>query len=137
MPVIFAGTVKENLLIGCRLAEKEEPGADAVQAIMSRVGLEKEISADAARLSGGEKQRVALARVMLMEPEVMLLDEPSASLDEETEVLIFDLVTEFCCERCKTLIMVTHSEKGFTGYYDTLIRIRDGRVDEVAHERGR
>jgi putative ABC transport system ATP-binding protein len=134
MPVIFAGTVKENLLIGCRLAEKEEPGADAVQAIMSRVGLEKELSADAARLSGGEKQRVALARVMLMEPEVMLLDEPSASLDEETEVRIFDLVTEFCCERCKTLIMVTHSEKGFTGYYDTLIRIRDGRVEQVTRE---
>jgi putative ABC transport system ATP-binding protein len=136
MPVIFAGTVGENLLIGCRLAEKEEPAADAVQAIMARVGLDKELSADAARLSGGEKQRLALARVMLMDPEVMLLDEPSASLDEETEVLIFDLVTEFCCERCKTLIMVTHSEKGFTGYYDALVRIRDGRVERITRKRG-
>jgi len=136
MPVIFAGTVRENLLIGSRLAEKEEPSPDAVQAIMIRVGLDKELSADAARLSGGEKQRMALARVMLMDPEVMLLDEPSASLDEETEVLIFDLVTEFCRERCKTLIMVTHSEKGFTGYYDTLVRIRDGQVQQVAHEGG-
>jgi len=133
MPVIFTGTVRENLLIGCRLAEKEEPAPDAVQAIMARVGLNKELSADAARLSGGEKQRLALARVMLMDPEVMLLDEPSASLDEETEVLIFDLVTKFCCERCKTLVMVTHSEKGFTGYYDTLVRIRDGRVAQITH----
>jgi len=133
MPVIFAGTVRENLLIGSRLAEKEEPAADAVAAIMTRVGLEKDFADDAARLSGGEKQRMALARVMLMDPEVMLLDEPSASLDEETEVLIFDLVTEFCRERCKTLIMVTHSEKGFTGYYDTLVRIRDGQVQQVTH----
>lgn len=133
-PVIFAGTVRENLLIGCRLAEKEEPAPGAVQAIMARVGLDKELSADAARLSGGEKQHLALARVMLMDPEVMLLDEPSASLDEETEVLIFDLVTAFCCERCKTLIMVTHSEKGFTGYYDTLVRIRDGRVEQITHK---
>lgn len=66
----------------------------------------------------------------------MLLDEPSTSLDEETEILIFDLVTEFCRERCKTLIMVTHSERGFTGYYDALVRIRDGQVEKVTHKSG-
>ena len=136
LPVIFAGTVQENLLIGNRLAEKQEPKPDAVQAIMNRVGLDKDPSTGAAQLSGGEKQRLALARVMLMDPEVLLLDEPSASLDEETEIRIFDLVTEFCRERCKTLIMVTHSEKGFTGYYDTLVRIRDGRVDQVTRKSG-
>jgi putative ABC transport system ATP-binding protein len=134
MPVIFPGTVGDNLLTGCRFAEKEKPSAEDVTAIMGRVGLDKELSADAARLSGGEKQRLALARVMLMDPEVMLLDEPSASLDEETEVRIFDLVTEFCRECCKTLVMVTHSEKGFTGYYDTLIRISDGRIDQVSRK---
>lgn len=137
MPVIFPGTVRENLLIGSRLAEKESPTPDEVRAIMSRVGLDKDLSADAAQLSGGEKQRLALARVMLMDPEVMLLDEPSASLDEETEARVFDLVTEFCRERCKTLIMVTHSEKGFTGYYDTLIRIRDGKVQQVTRKSGK
>ena len=136
MPVIFPGTVRENLLIGSRLAEKEEPEADAIAAIMNRVGLDKDLSADAAQLSGGEKQRLALARVMLMDPEVLLLDEPSASLDEETEARVFDLVTEFCRERCKTLIMVTHSAKGFTGYYDTLIRIRDGKLEQVTHKSG-
>ncbi len=136
MPVIFPGTVRENLLIGCRLAEKEEPAEDSIQAMMTRVGLGKEMTADAAQLSGGEKQRLALARVMLMDPEVMLLDEPSASLDEETEKLIFDLVTDFCREKCKTLVMVTHSEKGFTGYYDALVRIRNGRVDQVTRKRG-
>ena len=135
MPVIFGGTVGENLLIGCRLAERETPQPQAVTAIMSRVGLDKQLDADAGQLSGGEKQRLALARVMLMDPEVMLLDEPSASLDEETEILIFDLVTEYCRECCKTLVMVTHSERGFTGYYDTLIRIREGRVEGVTHKR--
>ena len=137
MPVIFGGSVGENLLIGCRLAEKRQPSEEAVRAIMSRVGLDKEPDGDAAQLSGGEKQRLALARVMLMDPEVMLLDEPSASLDEETESLIFDLVTGYCRERGKTLVMVTHSERSFTGYYDTLIRIRGGRVDQITGDRGR
>jgi putative ABC transport system ATP-binding protein len=137
MPVIFPGTVRENLLIGSRLAEKQEPAAEDIQAIMRRVGLDKDLSTDAAQLSGGEKQRLALARVMLMDPEVLLLDEPSASLDEETEARVFDLVTEFCRERCKTLVMVTHSEKGFTGYYDCLIRIRDGKVQQVIRRSGK
>jgi putative ABC transport system ATP-binding protein len=131
MPVIFPGTVEENLLIGCRLAEKEPPGRESIGSMMARVGLGTDLASDADRLSGGEKQRLALARVMLMDPEVLLLDEPSASLDEQTERLIFELVTDFCRERCKTLVLVTHSEKEFTGYYDALIRIKQGRVDEV------
>lgn len=134
-PVIFPGTVGENLLIGCRLAERQLPGQDPVRAMMDRVGLDKDLATDAAQLSGGEKQRLALARVLLMDPEVLLLDEPSASLDEQTERQVFDLVSEFCRERCRTLVMVTHSEKEFIGYYDTLIRVRAGRVERVL-ERG-
>ncbi len=136
MPVIFPGTVEENLLIGFRLAEKEQRGREAVGSMMARVGLDTDLASDAGQLSGGEKQRLALARVMLMDPEVLLLDEPSASLDEQTEKRIFELVTDFCRERCKTLVLVTHSEKEFIGYYDTLVRIKQGRVEEVT-ERGK
>jgi putative ABC transport system ATP-binding protein len=131
MPVIFPGSVGDNLIAGCRLAEKPLPPEAAQKAILRRVGLEKGLEEEAARLSGGEKQRLALARVMLMDPEVLLLDEPSASLDAETESQIFSLITEYCRERSKTLVMVTHSEKEFTSYYDLLIRIRAGRVENV------
>lgn len=137
MPVIFPGSVEENLAIGCRLAEKALPDREAMTAMLRRAGLDKDLGEEAARLSGGEKQRLALARVMLMDPEVMLLDEPSAALDGETEGQIFDLITDFCRERCKTLVMVTHSEAEFSGYYDTLVRIRAGRVDGVRRGGGR
>jgi putative ABC transport system ATP-binding protein len=131
MPVIFPGNVEENLTIGCRLAEKALPDRDPMRAMLSRVGLAKGLEDDAARLSGGEKQRLSLARVMLMDPEVLLLDEPSASLDGETEAQVFSLITDYCRERCKTLVMVTHSEEEFSGYYDKLVRIRGGRVESV------
>jgi putative ABC transport system ATP-binding protein len=136
MPVIFPSSVEENLLIGCRLAEKPLPDREAMRAMLLRVGLGKPFDEDAARLSGGEKQRLSLARVMLMDPEVLLLDEPSASLDGETEEQIFTLITEFCRERCKTLVMVTHSEAEFSGYYDALVRIRAGRVESVRQREG-
>ncbi|MBN1836002.1 MAG: ATP-binding cassette domain-containing protein [Spirochaetales bacterium] len=131
LPVIFPGDVQENLLAGCRFSERPLPEQDALTAMLRRVGLNKPLEEDAARLSGGEKQRLALARVMLMDPEVLLLDEPSASLDGETEEQIFELITAFCRERCRTLVMVTHSEAEFSGYYDTLVRIRSGRVESV------
>ncbi len=130
-PVIFPGTVEENLRLGCRVAEKEQPEGRALQAMLKRVDLPQGLDAAAETLSGGEKQRLALARVMLMDPEVLLLDEPSASLDEGTEQRIFGLVTEYSRERCKTLVMVTHSEREFTGYWDVLIRIEGGRVRSV------
>jgi putative ABC transport system ATP-binding protein len=131
MPVIFPGNVEENLRIGCRFAEKPLPDPEAMRTMLSRVGLDKDLGDEASRLSGGEKQRLSLARVMLMDPEVLLLDEPSASLDGETEAQVFTLITDYCRERCKTLVMVTHSEAEFSGYYDTLVRVRAGRVESV------
>jgi len=134
MPVIFPGSVEENLAIGCRLAEKPLPEIEAMTAMLRRVGLDKPLADEAARLSGGEKQRLSLARVMLMDPEVLLLDEPSASLDGQTETQIFSLITDFCRERCRTLVLVTHSEQEFSGYYDTLVRVRAGRVESVSRQ---
>ena len=131
LPVIFPGGVEENLVLGCRLSERPLPDREAMEGMLTRVGLDKPLEEDAARLSGGEKQRLSLARVMLMDPEVLLLDEPSASLDGETEEQIFALITDFSRERCRTLVMVTHSEAEFSGYYDTLVRIRSGRVESV------
>ena len=92
------------------------------------VNLNKELNENAEKLSGGEKQRVALGRVILMEPEVLLLDEPSSALDEDTEHLIIESLVNYTKENNKTLIMVTHSKKIATHFSDHIIEIKKSTV---------
>ena len=73
-PVIFEGNIRENLLIGLKFSEKKLPPDNKLMDMLHVVGLDKKLDEPAHRLSGGEKQRLALARVMLMEPRVWLLD---------------------------------------------------------------
>ena len=80
-PPIFDGTVKDNLLMGLRLSEKPSPSDDTLQNALTTVSLNKNLEDNAASLSGGEKQRLAFARIILMDPPVYLLDEPTSALD--------------------------------------------------------
>ncbi|MGM0568107.1 MAG: ATP-binding cassette domain-containing protein, partial [Elusimicrobiota bacterium] len=73
------------------------------------VMLNKRLDSRAANLSGGEKQRLSLGRIILQDPEVFLLDEPSSSLDEKTEDAVMSNVTEYIKKRKKTAIIVSHS----------------------------
>jgi putative ABC transport system ATP-binding protein len=126
-PVIFEGTIEYNLNAG-RYFQDMEPAADeTLKNILKRVDLKKNLGDNASKLSGGEKQRLALARVMLLKPEVYLLDEPSSSLDEGSEEMIFDMFSSFVKEEHKTLVMVTHSRYIAKKYSDRIIYIKDGR----------
>lgn len=127
-PVIFTGTVKENLLIGLKFSEKPYPQDNELEIVLDMVKLKKPLSANADELSGGEKQRLALGRVILMNPEVFLLDEPSSALDEETENLIIGKLTSFVKANNKTLIMVTHSKGIALKFSDNIIEVSNGRV---------
>lgn len=84
-PPIFEKTVKDNLLIGLRFSEKPFPSDEQLQQALATVSLEKDLEDNASSLSGGEKQRLSLARVLLMDPPVYLLDEPTSALDADTE----------------------------------------------------
>lgn len=128
IPAIFPGTIKDNLLIGLKFADK--PFVDDVQLIntLKMIHLNKELSHNSDELSGGEKQRLALGRVILIDPEVFLLDEPSSALDEETELLIIESLIAYTKETNKTLIMVTHSKKIAQAYSDNMIELRQGKV---------
>lgn len=130
--VIFEGTVRENLLMGLEFAQKPPVKDSALAEMMERLRLDKPLNQNADKLSGGEKQRIALGRVLLMSPEVLLLDEPSSSLDEETELLIFDMLTDYTKSHNKTLICVTHSKKAAAGRADRMIELKNHHVREAA-----
>ena len=126
LPAIFPGTVRDNLLIGLRFSEKPAVDDARLRQILTMVHLKKELEDDSDRLSGGEKQRLALGRIILLDPEVFLLDEPSSALDEETERIIIEELVTYTKEANKTLIMVTHSKNIAKTYSDHVIEIRHG-----------
>ncbi|OHW63318.1 sulfate/thiosulfate import ATP-binding protein CysA [Andreesenia angusta] len=130
IPSIFSGTVRDNLQIGLKFSEKPEADDSVLLSVLELVGLKKSLDESSENLSGGEKQRLALGRVILLEPEVLLLDEPSSALDEETERIIIGKLVEYTKEQKKTLVMVTHSKKIAKNYSDNIIEIRNGRIAE-------
>lgn len=102
-PPIFDGTVKDNLLMGLRLSEKPSPSDDTLQNALTTVSLNKNLEDNAASLSGGEKQRLAFARIILMDPPVYLLDEPTSALDSDTERRVMKQFTILAREKKKPL----------------------------------
>lgn len=133
-PTIFEGDIKSNLLIGLKYAEMPEAADEKLNSILELVHLPKSLNTTADKLSGGEKQRLALGRVLLLSPEVFLLDEPSSALDEETERLIIEEIVDFTKQNNKTLIMVTHSKAVANSYADNIIEIKKGKVVETQYE---
>lgn len=132
-PVIYSGSIEDNLQIGLQFSQKPPASSSAMKEALIKVELAKELTDNCRTLSGGEKQRLCLARVMLMDADVYLLDEPSAALDKETEHLIIDNVTKLVMEKNKQLVMVTHSEQLAPIFPNSLIRIENGQVTEAYH----
>ena len=124
-PAIFPGTIRDNLLIGRKFTNKESLPEDDLLRVMKKVELDKPLDGDGEELSGGEQQRVALARVILSDPEVFLLDEPSSALDSVTERLIIKSLVDYTRENYKTLIMVTHSRDIGNEFSDVVFEIKN------------
>lgn len=109
-PVMLSGTVRANVAYGLRLRGRAA-AADAadVEAALERVGLAALAGRAARTLSGGEAQRTALARALVLRPRVLLLDEPTANLDPYNVGLIEDLVREQNQSHATTVVLVTHN----------------------------
>lgn len=131
-PVMFDGTIRENLCIGLEFAGKPKADESLIQRIMDVMELKKDLEGVAATLSGGEKQRVALGRVLAMRPEVALLDEPSSALDQGTEDRIMERLVAGAREYNVTLVIVTHSRALAESIAENLIEMKDGRVVQPA-----
>lgn len=106
-PVLLSRSVRENIAYGLRL--RGRTAWNAVDIMIERLGLEKVFNAIPATLSGGELQRVALARSLIVQPDVLLLDEPTANLDPENVRLIERILQEEHQQRAMNIIIVTHN----------------------------
>ncbi len=130
-PVIFPGTVRDNLQIGLLFSKKEPVPDERLLAEIYRLGLYKQLEDQTETFSGGEKQRLALARVILMDPEVLLLDEPTSALDDNTVDKIMGRILEYVKEGQKTLVMVTHSRQLAQMTGEKIITLEDGSVSGI------
>jgi len=95
--------------------------------LLRRVGLAARASHLPSELSGGEQQRVSIARALLMEPELVLADEPTGNLDSRSEAQVLELLGELNREEGHTIVMVTH-DPGAAAIAQRVIFLRDGRL---------
>lgn len=130
-PNIFPGNVRENLNIIFTLRGEEGLDDEKLLKALEIVNLKKDLTDDAQNLSGGEKTRLSIARLFLVEPEVFLLDEPGASLDSKTEEILMNNVIAQIKKRNKTLIFISHSDNPEM-IADEIITMKSGKV--LSHE---
>ena len=107
-PILLNRSVRANVEYGLKLRGRNDSDA-SIRQTLERVGLAELANQKARTLSGGEAQRVALARAMVLQPEVLLLDEPTANLDPYNVGLIEEIVRTLNQDQGITLVLVTHN----------------------------
>lgn len=130
-PLTFKGSIRDNLLIGRKFQDKDPVSDEILNKALASVKLDKSLSTDMENLSGGECQRVSIARLMLLDSQIYLLDEPSSALDDITEDFVIGTMVDMAKREDKTIIYVTHSSEISKKYSDRIIKIVDG---EISHE---
>ena len=119
-------TALENVILPLEIADRPNAAATA-EKMLRRVGLAQRLGHNPMQLSGGEQQRVALARAFVMQPELLLADEPTGSLDFAGGAQIMDLMLELNTENGTTLILVTH-DRTLAGRCARILEIKAGRL---------
>ena len=121
-------TVLENLLLPAELAGRPRAaGRERARALLAEVGLSEREGTYPERLSGGEQQRIAVARALMLEPPVLLADEPTGTLDSENGERVMALLHRLARDQGATLVVATHSRE-VAARTGRLIELRDGRV---------
>ncbi len=130
-------TVEENLQLPLELAGRlDRGGRERARALLDEVGLADRARQFPDRLSGGEQQRVAVARALVHEPDLVLADEPTGNLDLDTGLAVIELLDRLTRRAGKALFMVTHGRE-VLGVADRLLTLDHGRiVDRPPEPRG-
>lgn len=116
-------TVHENVT----LVKEISKNALSAKEMLAAVGLSDHLRNFPAELSGGEQQRVSIARALAKNPKILLCDEPTGALDSETGVTVLKLLLKMAREHGKTIIIVTHNQN-IAKTADTVIRVKNGRI---------
>jgi putative ABC transport system ATP-binding protein len=137
-PYLFPGTVEDNLRFG-PLQRGETLSQDSTEQLLARVGLRGYASRNVANLSGGEAQRVSVARTLANSPLILLLDEPTSALDETSKLEVESSIQRVIHEQGITCVLVTHdtAQAGRLAGRALLLEagriVRDGPIKEVLH----
>lgn len=124
-------TALENVMMPALIARMPRTKArECAESLLEDVGLGQRMTHRPGELSGGEQQRVAIARALVLEPELLLADEPTGNLDMKTSDGIHAMLTELQIRKGLTLVIVTHNERLATAM-GTTIHLLDGRVEKT------
>jgi len=119
-------TVASNIAFQARLAGKYD--ADWIDVLIDRFGLTSQVAKYPEQLSGGQQQRVAIARTLASRPRLVLADEPTGNLDEDTAANVMDMLLSLVTEAGAGLLMVTHST-ALAARLDNRVHLRVGQIE--------
>ena len=122
-------TVRENV----ELVKSIAPNALSGEAMIEEVGLKDHLNNFPSELSGGEQQRVSIARALAKNPKILLCDEPTGALDSETGALVLKLLLKMAKSYGKTIIIVTHNQN-IAKMADEVIRVKNGTIKSVEEQ---
>lgn len=124
-------TALENVMLPALLrGDRRSKAKDRARALLCRLGLEARMDHKPAELSGGESQRVAVARALINEPAVIFADEPSGSLDTANKESLHQLFFDLRAELGQTFVIVTH-DPVFAAEADRMISLKDGLIEAI------
>ena len=121
-------SVEDNILLPLYLAKDDvKVGREYMASLVERIGISHLLSSMPDDLSGGERQRVAIARALIHHPRIIMMDEPTGSLDSKSTKEVLELISEINKDMGVSIIQVTHSPEA-AAYADRIIHVKDGEV---------
>ena len=127
--LISTFSAEDNILLPLYLAHEDvRAGREYMHTLSERMNISHLLSSMPESMSGGERQRVAIARALIHHPKILLLDEPTGSLDSKSTTEVLELISELHKEMGVAIVQVTHSLDA-AKYADRIIRIKDGEVE--------
>ena len=121
-------TAEENIRIAQHIAGTSSNDERHLDQIIQILGIQHRLHHKPYALSGGEQQRIAIARALVNQPRIVLADEPTGNLDSENSIAVLDTLKRLNKELGQTVVMITHDADAAAYCADRLIRMKDGRV---------